>query len=283
MTRVFPRWPALVAIAACTASPLLPPAVTAAPTSAPAVSASETRASAPRLPDSALFLGTFAVETSSALPAEQLILRTGYAGTSLGELESRHLLLRRDGGQLLVRASPVYPAVKAPASAQERRCSFLIDCDDDAVKALLVELRARNRTSVPDIIDYVHDFIGSKRLSRRFDIASVVARKREGDCTEHAVLTAALLRGVGVPGRVVLGLVLTDAEGQRMAFGHAWTEYHDGSRWQLADATKLEAVAPRLVYLPLQKIADEGPAFSRTNFSGLQIVDVESLAAPSSL
>jgi transglutaminase-like putative cysteine protease len=231
------------------------------------------------LPDSALFLGAFAVETSSALLADQLLLRTGYTGTSLGQLESRQLLLRRDGGELLVRASSAYPTVSAPASAQERRCSFLIDCDDDAVKALLVELRAQNRTSVRGVIDYVHDFISDKRLSRRFDIASVVARNREGDCTEHAVLTAALLRGVGVPSRVVLGLVLTEAEGQRMAFGHAWTEFQDGSHWQLADATKLEGMAARLVYVPLQNVSDDGPAFSRANFSGLQIVDVESLAA----
>ena len=37
--------------------------------------------------------------------------------------------------------------------------------------------------------------------------AAEVARSREGDCTEHAVLLAALARARGIPARVAMGLV----------------------------------------------------------------------------
>jgi hypothetical protein len=45
---------------------------------------------------------------------------------------------------------------------------------------------------------------------------------------------------VGWPARVVLGVVLVPQESTVRAFGHAWTEIHDGRRWQRADATATE-------------------------------------------
>jgi hypothetical protein len=59
-----------------------------------------------------------------------------------------------------------------------------------------------------------------------------VLQMRAGDCNEHAVLFAALARAVGLPARVVAGLVYADG-----AFlYHAWDEVWLGERWVSVDA-----------------------------------------------
>ena len=55
--------------------------------------------------------------------------------------------------------------------------------------------------------------------------------KLEGDCSEHAVLLAAMLRAVGVPSRIVAGLVLV---GDNFV-PHLWVEAWAG-RWAALDA-----------------------------------------------
>jgi len=72
----------------------------------------------------------------------------------------------------------------------------------------------------------VHEFIKKKDLSVGMASASDVARTGEGDCTEHAMLLAAILRAQGIPTRVVTGLVYADKFlGRRGVFGyHMWTE-----------------------------------------------------------
>ena len=62
-----------------------------------------------------------------------------------------------------------------------------------------------------------------------------VAKSREGDCTEHAVLLAALLRARGVPARVAIGLVYV-AKSQAFGF-HMWTEAWVDRGWLPLDAT----------------------------------------------
>lgn len=73
---------------------------------------------------------------------------------------------------------------------------------------------------------HVHGHINRKSLDVGFATASEVARTREGDCTEHAVLLAAMLRAAGIPSRVVSGLIYVDEfVGQKGVFGfHMWTQ-----------------------------------------------------------
>ena len=59
-----------------------------------------------------------------------------------------------------------------------------------------------------------------------------ILRVKRGDCNEHAVLTAALMRSVGIPCRLITGLVYTNG-----AFAyHAWNEAFVGE-WISVDAT----------------------------------------------
>ena len=56
---------------------------------------------------------------------------------------------------------------------------------------------------------------------------------RVGDCNEHSTLFAALARSVGIPTRIVVGLVYADGR-----FGyHAWNEVLAADGWLSVDAT----------------------------------------------
>lgn len=76
------------------------------------------------------------------------------------------------------------------------------------------------------IRDFVRSYIKLKDLSVGFASASETARTKQGDCTEHACLLAAMLRAAGIPARTVTGLVYADQfAGHEGVFGfHMWTQ-----------------------------------------------------------
>ncbi len=66
--------------------------------------------------------------------------------------------------------------------------------------------------------------------------ATTIARKLEGDCTEHAVLLCTLLRSQGIPARVAAGFVYV-AEGPAFA-PHMWVEALVEEEWMPLDSTR---------------------------------------------
>lgn len=94
--------------------------------------------------------------------------------------------------------------------------------------------------AVRQIEAFVKGYIKTRDFSIGYASARQVAESRQGDCSEHAVLTAALCRAVGIPARVVSGLVYTEnLAGQKNVFGgHAWTEAYIGGVWVGLDATR---------------------------------------------
>jgi transglutaminase-like putative cysteine protease len=172
----------------------------------------------------------------------------------------RRLRLRLSEDGRLVFDTGAYPSTSERPSRQHLRPSFVLDFDQPVFQAILADIRAQLGTTprVEELARYVSRFIAKKGMGRAFDIASVVARRREGDCTEHAVLLAAIARAFRFPARVVSGLVLVEPEGNPASFGHAWVEVYRGGRWQPADAALLGGLP--VVYLPLE-LQDEGPSF----------------------
>ena len=83
-----------------------------------------------------------------------------------------------------------------------------------------------------------------KRNMKAFDFsqamatADEVARTLSGDCTEYAMLAAAMSRAVGVPSRTAIGLVYAPGrDGQPYLAYHMWHEVYAGGRWLAMDAT----------------------------------------------
>lgn len=162
-----------------------------------------------------------------------------------------HLIVDVVGAPVLSRGIPGAPEP-----------SFVIDYDTEVVAKLVDQLRGAAAGKTPSdgqLVAFVREQIEPSH-SRGFDIASRVATHRSGDCTEHAVLLAALARGVGLPAHVATGTVVVYDGGQVGAFGHAWTEIHRDGRWQLLDATPLGDDVP-VSYLPEGLLEDEGPGY----------------------
>ena len=74
---------------------------------------------------------------------------------------------------------------------------------------------------------FVHRWISIKNYRTAFASASETARNRTGDCSEHGVLLAAMLRIDGIPSRLATGLVYFQPEGDKGegVYGwHMWTQ-----------------------------------------------------------
>ncbi len=215
-------------------------------------------------PEPAPFLGEFQIEDRAQArlgPATPLTVTVRIPATQLRPRElDRRFRLRHPEADTVRFEVRGYPASRDPLLPRHRRPSFVIDYDQKPVQALRERFLAQGKPPTLEALTaFVDQSIVKKNLSRGFDFASVVARRAEGDCTEHAVLLAALARSFRLPARVVLGLALVEGTEGLKAFGHAWVEVREGKHWKPADAA-LRGVT-ELQYLPLNVLEDESASY----------------------
>ncbi|HEX6398274.1 MAG TPA: transglutaminase-like domain-containing protein [Steroidobacteraceae bacterium] len=88
------------------------------------------------------------------------------------------------------------------------------------------------------LADFVRRHMGTQIDMLGYGTALDALRTRRGDCTEFAVLLAAMGRAAGVPTRIAIGRVYArHFEGHRHVFvPHAWVQAWTGSGWQSFDA-----------------------------------------------
>jgi transglutaminase-like putative cysteine protease len=154
-----------------------------------------------------------------------------------------------------------YPQLRTADTRSWLEATFVIDYDEPDFEPLRKELEARgSKLSRAQLVEYVDRLI-AKDDTRDWDLASVVARRRVGDCSEHAVLTAALARMQGTPARVALGVALVSQQQNHAAFGHAWAELLEDGQWKVADAA-LHGVKAEVRYVPIGLMEDEGMGYS---------------------
>lgn len=139
-------------------------------------------------------------------------------------------------GQVPTATSADFPA--SPAAGKEYlAANSVLQIDDTRVRQAAREAQgdAADPAQVAMALErYVHSAIAKKNFSQAFSTAAEVAESREGDCTEHAVLLAALARACGIPSRVAIGLVYVESAG---GFGyHMWTEVYLDGAWTPLDA-----------------------------------------------
>ncbi|MEX0887717.1 MAG: transglutaminase-like domain-containing protein [Phycisphaeraceae bacterium] len=134
----------------------------------------------------------------------------------------------------------------------DRAASPMIDHADPAVLKLLAEAlggeaadaRPAGETA-ERLRQFVHEFITAKDLSVGLGSASEVARTAQGDCSEHAVLLAALLRAADIPARTATGLLYVDhfLDARNTFGGHMWTQAWLDGAWVDLDPTLGPAAA----------------------------------------
>jgi hypothetical protein len=119
------------------------------------------------------------------------------------------------------------------------KSSYFLDSDNEKVR----ELAARVTDGETDawrkgqrIEKWVHEHMKSN-TEVNFAPASQVLRDLQGDCRQHAMLTAALCRAAGVPARTAIGLVyVPDSERGPVLGFHMWTEVWVKGQWLMLDA-----------------------------------------------
>jgi hypothetical protein len=128
-----------------------------------------------------------------------------------------------------------------PGEAKEEflESSTFLNCNDAKVKeraerAVGKETDAWKKAQL--IEGWVH---ANMRLNNAtpFTTAGQIARDLEGDCRQHAMLTAAMCRAAGVPARTAVGLIYVNdrQRGPVMGF-HMWTEVWVKGQWLALDA-----------------------------------------------
>jgi hypothetical protein len=160
----------------------------------------------------------------------------------------------------------------AEVDAQYLKSNVLINSQDPRVRSLAARVTrgaADPWTKVERINHWVFQNIRDKNLGVGFAGASEVARNMSGDCSEHAVLNAAMCRASVIPARVVVGLLYVE---RLKGFGfHMWNEVYINQRWVAIDPSwdqttvdashiklsesSLEGVAPFEAFVPILKVA----------------------------
>jgi hypothetical protein len=116
-----------------------------------------------------------------------------------------------------------------------------LQSDAPMIRELAVRGAAGARTpreQMQSLEHFVRGYIRRKDLSVGYASALEVAENPQGDCTEHAVLLAALGRALGIPTRVVDGLVYTGSYAgiEHVFVPHAWVQAFVDGHWQSFDA-----------------------------------------------
>jgi transglutaminase-like putative cysteine protease len=130
--------------------------------------------------------------------------------------------------------------------AESLQANIWINSDDPQVITMAKDA-AGDATKPYEVADrlrkYATEVIDEKNLNVGFATASEVCRNKEGDCSEHAVLLAALGRVHKIPSRVVIGLVyVPNFAGAKNVFGfHMWTQFNLGGQWVDFDAAQDES------------------------------------------
>ena len=123
------------------------------------------------------------------------------------------------------------------------RSNTWINADDAAVARFAQRTVARltsDRERMQRLEQAVNSRISNKSMRVGYASAADAYARREGDCTEHALLLAAAARAVGIPSRIAIGLVYAEQFGshENVFVPHAWTQaFVDGS-WRSYDAAQ---------------------------------------------
>ena len=119
--------------------------------------------------------------------------------------------------------------------------SVYLDTDDLLIQKLAKKGKGKAKTPkeiAKKLTKFVFRYMTNKNYGVGFATASEVARNKEGDCTEHSMLLAALGRALGIPTRVATGLVYADEfEGEKdVLVYHMWNQFYLDDEWVNLDA-----------------------------------------------
>jgi hypothetical protein len=195
---------------------------------------------APRTLDAGELAGALRIELRSAVPLADWPAVDGQRLVDLGDNRYRVELPGAGAPTGAAAGADAGSAGLPPPGPRDLARTDWLDYDSPAVAALLdgIDLDLPPAARMAALQDRVYRHISNKNLRIGYASAGDAARLREGDCTEHALLLAALGRAAGVPTRVANGLAYTEdfGSGGPVFVPHAWVAAWTGERWQAFDA-----------------------------------------------
>ncbi len=149
-----------------------------------------------------------------------------------------------DGPAIWLQVCASCPLDAAELSPDERRralesTQWLESADPQIARhALRVAGNRDDAARMRRLTEFVRGHMGNQFDMLGYGTALEALRSRRGDCTEFAVLLAALGRAAGVPTRIAIGRVYArHFEGHRHVFvPHAWVQAWTGTGWESFDA-----------------------------------------------
>lgn len=205
------------------------------------------------------------VDAKGALVLDLHTADTGALRAKLGQIAGLELS-NESTEALRVRVLPDAHFLGEP-SERDHQATWVIDYDQPSISALSNLWREESQESAADtdahlqaLIAFTGAQIDDPNYRNGLLIASQVARRREGDCTEYGVLQTALARGAGHASRLIFGLLMIAENNELQAYGHAWAEIHHGGKWHVADATQpWQPGVQGVWHLPISVFDNEGP------------------------
>lgn len=128
-------------------------------------------------------------------------------------------------------------SITRPAS-RFTESSHWLDIKNDSVHRMAVMgggAVSEHREKCKRLTSYINSHLRLSAFSTSLQPASEVAKARQGDCTEYAVLLAAVMRSEGVPARVAVGFAYVANPASLVP--HMWTEAWIDGQWIPFDAT----------------------------------------------
>lgn len=147
--------------------------------------------------------------------------------------------------------------------------TMLLTINSAEIQGLLQKAGATPR----EIERFVFDYIVNKTEGIPMLPARNIVQGKTGDCTEHAVLAAAILRARGIPARGVIGMIL--GEDGDFCF-HMWNEVLWQGKPMLIDATRPDGVYPnRYIAFAYHNLKTEMPLACFKAMAAIQNIDAE--------
>ncbi|MCI0637575.1 MAG: transglutaminase family protein [Gemmataceae bacterium] len=154
--------------------------------------------------------------------------------------DERQKVLRSDGNTIELEVRARGDAKETPAPSTDfLESSYFINCKDarvreSAKKAAGAETDPWKKAQrIEKWVNLNMKVVSHEALAT----ADHVARTLTGDCTEFAMLTAAMCRAEGIPSRTALGLIYADVRSGPVFAFHMWAEVWVEGEWRALDAT----------------------------------------------
>ncbi|WP_266182956.1 transglutaminase-like domain-containing protein [Dyella humicola] len=181
-------------------------------------------------------------------------------------------------GEWRVDIGPAGSHGEAPPRPEDSRPNAWLQSDSPTIRRLAAQVvgdASDSMEKMQRLRRFVSAYITPHGLDVGYASALEVVSHPQGDCTEYAVLLAALARAEGIPARVVTGMVYRDRYGGRshVFVPHAWVQAWVDGHWQSFDAALRHFDSSHIA----MDTGDGDPwhFFNITNlFSRLQIEDI---------